>query len=135
MKRKIKIGIICLAAIIIAILGVFRQWSLPATQTFCKGEDFYEKEVQSLGYQVLSNYVTISGCCISSSRNRARSESLDLYPGQEFYYTNTGKEQTVSVKLGKIESRKAYFLFNYGAAPPACETVGGCDYNCEFVKE
>lgn len=41
MKRKIKIGIICLTAITIVILGVFRQWSLPATQTFCKPDFAY----------------------------------------------------------------------------------------------
>lgn len=175
MKREIKIGIICLAAIIIAILGVFRQWSLPATQTFCKsdfvyvnlsecscpkgttrtietpeggeeavlicktispckGEAFYEKQVMSLKYQIQGNTITVSGCLADRPGGGCQEKTVNLSSGQEFYLAS-GKEQSVRISLEKIKNNKAYFLFSYGAAPPACETVGGCDYNCEFVKE
>ncbi len=175
MKRKIKIGIICLAAIIIAILGLFRQWSLPATQTFCKsdfayvnlsecscskgtmrtietpeggeeavlicrtissckGEAFYEQQAISLTYQVWKSGVSVSGCLADRPGGGCQEKTLNLSSGQEFYLAS-GKEQSVKISLEKIKDNKAYLLFSYGAAPPACETVGGCDYNCEFIKE
>jgi len=139
MKKKIKIGLVYLTGISLVALGFFFVNKLngrtPETIGFCKGDSFYEKQALSYDYEVHFNYVRVAGAISKGPGIPVLSkEALDLYIGRKFYLPS-GKEQSISVKLEKIENKKAYFLFSYGAAPPACEAVGGCDYSCEFVKE
>ncbi len=104
------------------------------TISTCKGEAFYEKQAMSLDYKVYRNYVTVSGCISIVPGEPCQEKTIEL-SGLQGFYLPSGKEQSVYVRLEKIENNKAYFVFSYGAAPPACETVGGCDYTCQFVKE
>lgn len=102
----------------------------------CRADSFYEQQAMSLDYKIRADHVSVSGC-ISVSRGTPclKEKTLDLYLDSGQFYLPSGKEQSVGVKLEKIENNKAYFLFSYGAAPPACETVGSCNYSCEFMKE
>lgn len=107
----------------------------PATaQITCKDDDFYAQQAMSLTYKVQDSFVTVSGCLAGNPGSPCQEKTLNLTPNKSFYLSS-GKEQSVKVTLQKIENNKAYFLFEYGAAPPACETLSGCDYTCEFVKE
>ena len=138
MQKKIKIGLVCLAGISLAAFGFFLIDKLngrtPETIGSCKGDSLYEKQALFYDYEVHFNYVRVAGAISKGPGVPISSEeSLDLYIGRKFYLPS-GKEQSVSVKLEKIRDNKAYFIFSYGAAPPACEAVGGCDYSCEFIK-
>jgi len=104
------------------------------TQTTCQDDDFYAQQAMSFKYKVQDSSVVVSGCLADHSGSGCGEKTLNLAPAQGFYLAS-GKEQSVKVTLQKIENNKAYFLFEYGAAPPACETLGGCDYACEFIKE
>lgn len=104
------------------------------TNKTCREDDFYARQAKSLTYKIQKSSVTVSGCLADHPGSPCQEKTLNLAPAQAFYLSS-GKEQSVKVVLEKIENNKASFLFEYGAAPPACETPGGCDYTCEFTKE
>lgn len=99
----------------------------------CQGCFFYEEQALAYIYEIRPNYVLVSGCISNAPGAPCQEKTIELAVAREFYLPS-GKEQSVSVRLEKIENQKAYFVFRYGAAPPACETVGGCDYACQFTK-
>ncbi len=110
--------------------GVEETVSICKTIKPCQGESFYEKRALSLNYKVQRNSAMVSGDCLVSPRNTGCQNTLNLAVGKEFNLLG-GEEQTISVKLEKIENKKAHFLFSYDAAPPA----PGPSYTCKFVKE
>lgn len=99
----------------------------------CSTDNYYENAALSLKYELYDNYATVSGF-VRKAEDSFKETTINLAVGDEFYLPS-GEEQVVSVKLERLEDKKAHFKFQYGAAPPACETVGGCDYDCQYVIE
>ncbi len=100
---------------------------------FSPDSESYESYAFSkYAYELHDNYVAVSGNL--RVRDSSFTSGTNLTVGDEFYLPS-GEEQSVTVKLQKIENNKAYFKFKYGAAPPACKDTVSCDYECNFVIE
>ncbi len=115
--------------LIIVLIGGLIIWDWLLPKESCTNAISYHKEEYK--YAVHDNYVVVSG---SIGKYTWEKTTINLSIGDEFYMPG-GLEESRSVKLEKIKNKKAYFKYQYGAAPPACGTLGGCGYECRFIIE